>query len=275
MRSRLTAARPKGRRGHPRGGATDAATGVGSAPARFAQRARRARMRPWRVALGFVLVLAAAAGVWWLLVASSWFRVSTVSIVGAEGDRVAVIREAARGIEGQPLIEVDVNSIDHDVTATNLFAVVDVTRSWPSEITIRVEERTPAVASRLAGGSYELIDREGVAYEVVREAPVGVPEVSLAGPSDAASRATAAAVGLALPADLRARVDSFRVDRGARASFTIDRIEVLWGDGADSAIKAAVLRPLLDRGRVARIDLTVPTNPVTSQKTSTSGSSEG
>lgn len=232
-------------------------------------------MRPWRLLLTLALIAAAVAGVWWLLVGSSWFRVATVEVVGAAPDREVVVREAARGIEGQPLVEVDLEGIDHRVTSSNLFAAVDVTRSWPDEVLVRVEERTPAVASRLPGGTYELIDREGVGYEQVPEVPPGAPVAVLARPGDAASRAAAATVSLALPADLRSRADAFRIDAGARATFEIGDVEVLWGDAADSPIKAAVLRPLLDRGQVRRIDLTVPTNPVTSQETSTFGSSGG
>lgn len=250
-------------------------TGVRSAQARFAERARRVRMRPIRVLLVVVALAAVVAGVWWLLVGSTWFRVTGIEVAGAAPDREAVIRDAARGIEGQPLVEVDTDGLDHRVTATNLFAAVDVRRSWPDAVLVRVEERAPAVAAELDGGVFELIDREGVAYERVTQAPDGIPHVSLERPADPASRATAAAVGVALPADLRTQVEDFSVDSGARATFVVERVEVLWGDFSDSAIKAAVLRPLLDRGRVARIDLTVPTNPVTSQETSTSGSSGG
>lgn len=255
------------------GGATPA-RGVGSAQARFAERARRVRMRPWKPLLFVLALTAVVAGVWWLLVGSTWFRVTNVVVVGAAPDREILVREAARGLEGQPLVEVDIDDVDHRVTATNLFAAVDVSRSWPDEVLVRVEERAPAVASRRSG-VYELVDREGVAYEQVAEAPHGVPVVEMARPTDAASRVTAAAVGLALPADLRARVADFTIGEGARATFVIDDVEIVWGDSSDSAIKAAVLRPLLDRGRVVRIDVSVPTNPVTSQSTSTSGSSEG
>lgn len=252
-----------------------AATGLGSAPARFAERARQVRMRPWRLLFGVLIVAAVVAGVWWLLVGSPCLRVTAVQVVGAAPDREVVIRQAVDGLEGKPLVEVDTEVLDHRITSTNLFAAVDVRRSWPDEVLVRVEERTPAAVSALAGGAFELVDREGVAYERVTVPPHGVPRVSLERPGDPASRATAAAVGLALPADLRSRIKDFSVDAGARATFTLQDVEVLWGDAADSAIKAAVLRPLLDKGGVARIDLTVATNPVTSDESSTSGSSKG
>ncbi len=267
--------RPQPRPGASRAPGRPSATGVSSAPERFAARARRVRLQPWRIAAVALIVAVVLAGLWWVLAMSPWLRVATVVIAGAAPDREQLIASIITGEVGKALVDVDTDGLTSRIAQERYFSDVQVTRSWPDELLVRVEERVPAVASVLSASSFELIDREGVAYEQVAALPGGVLKAVLARPGDAGSRVTAATVALHLPADLRTRASAVTVDAGARATLMIGKVHVLWGDASDSAIKAAVLRPLLERGGVARIDLTVPLNPVTSQETPASGSSGG
>ena len=50
----------------------------------------------------------------------------------------------------------------------------------------------------------------------------------------------------------------------ARRAMTLGKVAVNWGDAGDSRLKTAVVRDLLDRPDVARIDVTAPMAPVTS-----------
>ena len=222
-------------------------------------------MRPWKVLAAIVLIAALVAAIVWVLVGSPWTRVQAVEIQGASPHRETTIRESVHAFEGKPLVEVNLDEVSGEVNRDNLYAAVDASRAWPSTLVVRVQERTPAVTVRLPDGQFGLVDREGVAYERVGAAPDGVLEATLENPSDQASRSAAAAVGTTLPDTLATRVESLTVDAGGRATFSISGVDVVWGSGADSAVKAAVLEPLLDRGGVARIDLTAPMSPVTSE----------
>lgn len=241
------------------------ATGVSSAPDRFAERARKVRRRPWVVLASLLLLAAVIAGGAWALTSSQWFRVERIEVTGAQPDRETSIRDQLHGTLGKPLVEVNTSEAAGQVASTLLYSRVDVTRAWPDGLLVDVEERTPAAVARAGDGSFTLIDREGIAYERVPSPPPNMPVADLEEPGDQTSRATVAAVGLALPSAMSTRMENFAVDAKGNASFEISGVEVIWGDGSDSAIKAAVLEPLLSRGGVSRIDVTAPMNPVTTE----------
>lgn len=260
-------ARPGRRSARRSGDAGPGATGAGVSAAqhRFAERARRVRRRRWIVVVGCLLVAALVAGGAWGLTASPWLRLQEVAVAGAQPDRESGIRDQLRTLEGIPLIEVDLDAAAAEIDSTLLYSDVEVTRAWPDTLRVRVEERVPAAVAGLGDGAFALIDREGVAYERVPSPPPGMPVASLTHVDDQDSRATAAAIGLALTPATAARVERLTVDERGSATFMISGVSVLWGDASDSDIKAAVLTPLLDSGRVSRIDVTAPMNPVTTR----------
>lgn len=188
-----------------------------------------------------------------------------MTVSGAQPDRESAIRDQLYPSQGKPLIEVDLGAAASQIDSTLLYSDVEVTRAWPDALHVRVEERIPAAVASLGDGMFALIDREGVAYERVPSPPPGMPVASLINVDDQDSRATAAAIGLALSPAASARVEDLTIDEKGSAAFVMGGVSVLWGDASDSDIKAAVLTPLLDRGGVSRIDVTAPMNPVTTR----------
>ncbi|MBO3142343.1 FtsQ-type POTRA domain-containing protein [Dermatophilus congolensis] len=232
---------------------------------RFVQRARRVRLRVWRLVAWLLLVVGVAGGVYWLLTQSDWFRVDQVTIGGASAHRETIIRDRTQSLLGQPLVEVDLAEARDAVDQVHLFSAVRVRRAWPNGVHVEVSERTPVAAAALPSGAYRLIDKAGVGYESVPAPPAGVLPVKIANPRDSRSLATAAAVGTSMPAGLVARVKNFEVDGSARGSFELSGVRVMWGDSSEGRVKAAVLEPLMRRGKISTLDLSAPLSPVTTR----------
>ncbi|MEU9668117.1 FtsQ-type POTRA domain-containing protein [Streptomyces bobili] len=130
------------------------------------------RLRTIIIALAVILL---GAGVTWLLYGSQWLRVDRVSVSGTEVLTPAQVREAAAVPVGSPLVSVDTGAIEERLRAKlRRIDSVDVTRSWPDGIGLKVTERTPVLLVR-KGRNFVEVDDEGVRFATVSQAPKGVP----------------------------------------------------------------------------------------------------
>lgn len=231
---------------------------------------RHGRRRALLVGVAAVLVVAVA------LAALLWFapflRVTDIEYRTTPA-RLGALKSAAVVTKGQPLVQVDTAGIRDDVLATRLFSAVSVSRSWPSTLVVDATPRTPVVAVTAPGtAGVRLVDAQGVAYESVPSAPDDVVAASCEGPADASVLHSLATVVTSLPADLRTQARDIVVDRLGTIRMVVSGVEVTWGDASDSRLKTAVVRDLVDRANVVRIDVSVPTEPVTSAERSASPS---
>ncbi|WP_427167517.1 cell division protein FtsQ/DivIB [Streptomyces sp. C1-1] len=241
---------------------------------------RLRRLKPPRVrmiiilAVGLVLL---GAGTVWVLYGSSWTRVERVSVSGTRVLTSAQVRAAAEVPVGAPLISVDTDEIETRLRATlPRIDTVDVVRSWPHGIDLKVVERTPVVIVQ-KGGKFVEVDDEGVRFATVSRAPAGVPTLKLR-----LSRGTAAAslrrfgedrlvreavrVAGAVPAavtretatvEVRSYDDILLVLSGGRT--------VAWGSSERGALKARTLTALMKAAPGARhFDVSAPTAPASS-----------
>ena len=230
---------------------------------RFARRQWARRWLAWKYVVAAVLVVALVVGTAWLVLFSSVLAVKGVEVSGAETLSADDVRAAADVPEGEPLARVDLDAIRSRVQALAAVRSADVTRQWPDQVRISVEERV-AVAVVEYNGRLRAVDAEGVVFREYRQAPPGLPRVRTSSDTGSEALLEAATVASALPEDLAARVDYLTVE-------TVDLIElvlkdgrtVLWGSAEESDLKAEVLVGLL--GQQARhYDVSVPTNPTTS-----------
>lgn len=221
---------------------------------------RHLRTVGW-IVLAVMLLAGALAIALWQVPA---LRVATVEY-RTSPERTAALQEAAPVRLGQPLVEVDTEDVRRDALATRLFSSVEVSRSWPSTLVVEATPRTPAVAVRSSGAAgVALVDATGTSYETVSKAPDGVPVASAAEPEDPTALRALATVVAGLPKDVVTQVDDLGIDESRMISMTLGKVAVNWGDAGDSRLKTAVVRDLLDRPDVARIDVTAPMAPVTS-----------
>lgn len=234
---------------------------------RMAARIKAVRHRPWLVwgiAAGSAALIAAMV---WLIGFSSVLAVKEVRVHGGP----AYLREeaelAADVPYGRPLARVDTDAIARRVRDTHQFAAVDVSRGWPGSVDIRIVPKTPRLAWKNAQGEVEVIDDTGMRYRVVQRRPERVPLVSTAAsePGPAELRGVVDMVR-ARPSAMRGELNGIVVTDTREIRFRLDKRQVIWGSGADSAKKWAVLDVLLRQEDVADsdspINVTSPDNPV-------------
>ncbi|WAU80186.1 FtsQ-type POTRA domain-containing protein [Streptomyces sp. Qhu-G9] len=222
------------------------------------------------------LALLAAGGIW-VLYGSQWTRVERVS---ASGTRVLTpdqVVEAADVRVGSPLISVDTDEIEARLLRKlPRIDSVDVARSWPHGIGLKVTERTPVLIAENTGkgGKYVEVDAKGVRYATVSRPPQGVPALELTVSGSASLRRfgsdrlmrEAVLVARSLPAAVAraTRVVKVRSYDSISLELSGDRT-VAWGSGEKGRAKAHTLTALMKASPEARhFDVSVPTAPASS-----------
>ncbi|MGV9991686.1 cell division protein FtsQ/DivIB [Streptomyces sp. NPDC003374] len=244
--------------------------------ARGLRRLRRLRLRTI-VVLAVVLVLLGAGSVW-LLYGSRWTRVERVSVSGTRVLTPAQVREAAGVPVGAPLISVDTGAIGARLRRQlPRIDTVDVVRSWPREIGLKVVERTPVMVEE-KGGKFVEVDAKGVRFATVSRAPRGVPVLELSLSRSAAAAASlrrfgegrlvreAVAVAARLPAAVARDTRLVKVRTYDDISLELNGGRtVVWGSAERGAEKARALTALMKAAPGARhFDVSVPTAPASS-----------
>lgn len=229
---------------------------------RFARRQWARRWLAWKYVVALVLVVALVAVGAWLVLASSVLAVDGVEVEGTSMLRAGQVREAADVPVGEPLARVDLDAIRARVEALAAVRSADVTRQWPHQVLITVQERQ-VVAVVEIGGRIRGMDATGVLFRDYRQAPPGVPLVQT--PPDTRSDALeeAAKVVGALPDDIARLVDHVEVKTVDQISLELrDGREVVWGSADESEQKAEVLAALLPHA-ARSYDVSVPGQPTT------------
>ncbi|OLZ68275.1 cell division protein FtsQ [Streptomyces sp. IMTB 2501] len=242
----------------------------------LARRPRRPRLR-MIVILAVAAVLLGAGGTW-VLYGSAWLRVGHVSVSGTDVLTPAEVRDAADVPVGAPMISVDINAIEARLRQKlPRIDTVDVVRSWPHGIGLKVTERTPVLLLRKDGNFVE-VDDEGVRFATVSEAPKAVPalelSVSRTGPGAAGFRRfgvdrlvrEAVRVAGALPAAVAQQTRTVQVRSYDNISLQLaDGRTVGWGSSENGRAKARILTALMKAAPGARhFDVSVPTAPASS-----------
>ncbi|MFH9073347.1 cell division protein FtsQ/DivIB [Streptomyces alboflavus] len=258
--------------------------GAGSAPSR-PSRPRRPRLpralRAPRVRLLIVLVLVLAVlagGGAWVFYGSPWLRVERVTTSGTVVLKPHEVREIAGVPVGEPLISVDSGAIEERLRRKlPRIDSVDVVRSWPHGIALKVTERTPVLLIE-KGGKFIEVDAKGVRFATVEKAPKGTPLLEMAtDPSGSAAaslrrfdaarlRREAVRVVAALPGAVAADTRTVKVRSYDSISLRLrDDRTVMWGSGDKGRAKAEALAGLMKAVPKARhFDVSVPTAPASS-----------
>ncbi|MFF3330795.1 cell division protein FtsQ/DivIB [Streptomyces sp. NPDC002888] len=240
---------------------------------------RRFRPRRLRTIIIFAIALVLlGAGSVWVLYGSQWLRVERVSISGTRVLTPAQVREAADVPVGEPLISVDLEAIEARLRQKlPRIDTIDVTRSWPHGIGLKVVERTPVLIVR-KGEKFIEVDDEGVRFATVSEAPKGVPALELAISSSGSATASlrrfgedrlvreAVRVAGALPAAVAREAGAVKVRSYDDISLELSGGRTVdWGSGEKGATKARTLSALMKAAPDAQhFDVSVPTAPASS-----------
>ena len=229
------------------------------------------------IILGVTLILLGAGAVW-LLYGSQWLRVERVSVSGTGVLTPAQVREAAEVPLGAPMISVDTDAIEARLrTKLPRIDTVDVVRSWPDGIGLKVVERTPVLIVQ-KGGNFVEVDRDGVRFAMVSRAPNGVPGLQLRLASSGSAAASlrrfgedrlvreAVRVAGALPAGVRHETRAVKVLSYDDISLELNGGRTVdWGSSEQGALKARTLTALMKAAPGAgHFDVSVPTAPASS-----------
>ncbi|MEV7688594.1 cell division protein FtsQ/DivIB [Streptomyces bungoensis] len=238
-----------------------------------AGRLAKRRLRLLVVLTAVLLFL--GGGTTWVLYGSGWLRVRHVSISGTRMLTPADVREAASVPVGQPLVSVDTKAIE-DRLRRKLPRIdtVDVVRTWPSGISLKITERTPVLLVRKSGNFVE-VDDQGVRFATVSQAPKGVPLLELTESRSGSAAASLRRFGTDRLVREAVRVAGDLPPAVAREARTLrirsyDDVQLLlgggrvvaWGSGENGRAKARALTALMKAVPGARhFDVSVPTAP--------------
>ena len=232
---------------------------------RFTRRQWRRRWLAWRYVVAIVLILGLVGGGIYAVYFSRWLSVQGVEVSGTETLSAGVVRKAARVPEGDPLATVDLNAIRARVEALAPVRSADVSRQWPDQVLVVVEERV-AVAVVEIGGEIRGMDETGVLFRDYRSAPDDLPLVKAGPEAGSEDLREAATVVAALPPDLVGTVTRLEVDSVDEIRLVLrDERIVVWGSAEDSSLKAEVLAQLLQQPGTT-YDVSVPSRPTTSDR---------
>ncbi|MCR8578116.1 cell division protein FtsQ/DivIB [Streptomyces sp. Isolate_219] len=233
----------------------------------------RAPSRRGLIIILVVTVLLGAFGVW-ALYASDWLRAERVSTTGTKVLTPHEVVAAADAPMNAPLASVDTDALARRLRARlPRIKMVDVERSWPHTIGLKVTERVPELLMR-AGGKFVEVDAEGVRFATVGTAPKGVPLLEMTA-SDSPSlrrfgidrlRRAAVKVAQDLPAVVHKDVRKVRVRSYDAITLELDGDRtVAWGSREQGPEKAKVLTALLKAAPGGRhFDISVPSAPAVS-----------
>lgn len=227
---------------------------------RFVRRQWRRRWHVWRWLLGGLFVVALAGASIWAVYYSTWLSVTQVQVKGAELLTSQEIRAVAQVPMGEPVATVDLAQIDARVSAMAPVKSAEITRLWPDQILIEIEERD-VVAIVDLGGQLRGMDEGGVLFRDYRRAPRQIPRIRTELAVDTVTLQEAGRVLAALPKSVSSRVNYVSVETIDRISLVLrDGRVVLWGSAEESVDKARVLEKLLDT-RARSYDVSVPGLP--------------
>ncbi|THA35767.1 FtsQ-type POTRA domain-containing protein [Streptomyces sp. A1277] len=219
-------------------------------------------------------VLLLGSGVVWALYGSSWLRVEQVRITGVRVLTPAQVENAADVPMGTPLVSVDTGAIEKRLRQKlPRIDSVDVVRSWPHGIGLKVTERKPVLLVK-KGAKFIEVDAEGVRFATVDKAPGRVPLLETATGRSASlrrfgsDRLVREAVRVAgdLPGGVAQDTRVVRVASYDAISLELtgDRT-VDWGSGERGAVKARVLTALMKAApKAGHFDVSAPTAPAVS-----------
>jgi cell division protein FtsQ len=206
----------------------------------------------WRAACFVFAAVAIVAGTAWALLGSSLLVVRSVQVSGTHLVTRAQVMSASGVTRGTPLIRVNTAAVAHRVEQLAPVQSARVSRHWPDKVVITVRERTPALAVHV-GGTFWLVDADGVTVRQVPAQPAGMPLLTAPVPTGSSLRGSPAvrsAVGVlhSIPPQLRSRVISLSAPTAGAVTVQLTRkVSVMWGDSSRSTAKAAELSILMHK----------------------------
>lgn len=190
-----------------------------------------------------------------------------VEVEGTTGRQAEKVRQAANLEPGIPLVKINENEVAARVQDVPTVASVQVSRSWPNTVVIKVVERKPVAKVEVGPQEWEIIDSTGQAFRTTKKLPdLPTLEASVKPPFTNHGRISGAQVLGAIPAWLKKRVLTAEADDpNAVRLLTDDNETIVWGTSEDSELKGQVLRVLMKEKGMFWFDVRNPRLPTVSE----------
>lgn len=228
-----------------------------------------------RLVLAAVVVALIAAGGIWVLYGSSWLRLEQVTTTGTDVLTRSEVETAAAAPVGAPLISVDTEAMAGRLRQKlPRIDSVDVVRSWPHGIGLKVTERKPVLLVK-KGAKFIEVDAKGVRFATVDKAPPHVPLLELEPDRSPSLRRfgsdrllqEAVRVAVDLPVRLAGETKAVRIASYDSVVLELTRGRtVMWGSAEEGPVKARVLTALMKAApKAGHFDVSAPTAPAVSK----------
>lgn len=227
---------------------------------RFTRRTRRRRAILGTLAgAGAVLLVAVAVAVF-----SPALALRTIQIEGASRVSVDELRAAIDDQLGTPLALIDLGRVQDQLGEFPVIRSFVTETVPPDTLVVRITEREP-IGTINSGAAFDLVDPAGVVVSTTDVRVDGVPVIDVGGQSsDSAAFESVVEVLLAVPTDLRGRIESVTARSKDDVTLVLDGVgqSVSWGSADGSAQKARVLAELIrqtDPALAGEFDVSAPT----------------
>lgn len=231
--------------------------------ARRAVRSRRRRLRRVVVALLTMGALAAGGAA---LVRSPLFALDDIEVSGAQTlTRDEVVAHSGLRL-GMNVLSVDANGVESRLESLALIADARVERLYPSKVRIRLQERVPAAAAKLAGGIW-LVEATGRLITGVTAVPAGLPQIQVDGTAGTQGLQDGLALWAALPPWARAKTTHLEAQDPSMLAARIGGTRIIFGAFGDTIAKMQAVVAIFDEAtkaggrRVVQIDVRAPRRP--------------
>ncbi len=210
-----------------------------------------------------------------LILHSSLFSISGVTVHGAKETQQAAVISAAGLSHHPPLIDVNPVAVALKVEGLPWIETATVVRHWPKRVTITVTERTPIAQALITKSRWELFDTQGRALGDRSHPTPGLIDIarvlSMPSPGVTAGGDLEAEVALcdALPVSMIPSVTQIGVTKHDGLVLDIAaKTTVIFGTREQLRDKVVALATLLANHvgltGVATVDLRVPSSPILS-----------
>lgn len=219
-------------------------------------------------------ITAAVVLVGWLVLVSPLFALDPSSAEVTGYGSVVSPEEVATVIgahEGTSLARLDTRHMAAELEQLVGVREATITRVWPSGLRVELVSSEPVAAIPDGQGKFVLVDDRGEHVDATESEPAHLPVITI--PMDAGqTRILEGVLGVIdeIPVSLRDRVEGIEAHTEDSIQFVLrEGPRVEWGSGEQSALKAEVLRALLEAPQTAGaevIDVSAPSLPITRQE---------
>lgn len=231
------------------------------------------RARPWRrrrraIILGTAGTVLALIVLLVVAITIPPLRVHEVTVTGAGYVDSSAVTDAAAPQEDHSMLLVRSGAVEEEVEKVPGVKSAQVSKKWPSTLSVEVTERTPLATLKEADGSTHILDADGVELPEAAgkdEKLVPLTIGGKGGDTDAISGSMLSVLA-ALPDSMRTTVTAITASSTNDVTLTVKTDSgtktIVWGNAQDSELKAKVATTLLSQPG-SEIDVTSPVAPVT------------